>query len=394
MIEYRLPVRQLLILLLLASPAAARKTSITPEMDKLLREGIDAIYMMKFDAADAATAKAIALDPTYPHAYLGRAATDLIRFAYGTEQADPSLIKTFQKKTDEAIKVAEAYLKIHPKDADALFVLGSAHGISGRLAIVQREWLHAFGHGRKSMKYIRQAVKIEPELYDAQLGLGMFDYYVATIPKFAGWLAKIVLGGDRARGIKEITIAAEKGDYAKTSAQLILVEIYLEDDFGARNPAEGLRLTRLIHARYPDSPMLDSAFIVGLYEDRKYAEAVKEAEEFQKRVKSGRYPAMNLAKSHALLGTILWGAGDKSKALAEFQAGAVSVAGDLRTRWRVWNRVREGQLLDALGRRAEALAAYKVAFAEGDDWGYREIIKPCLKTPCVGDKYPGHFSPY
>ncbi|UPT75112.1 MAG: hypothetical protein M0D55_05205 [Elusimicrobiota bacterium] len=386
--------RQLLILVLLAAPAAARKTSITPEMDRLLREGVDAIYRMDFPAAEAATAKAIALDPEYPYAYLGRAATDLIRFAYGTEHGDPSLLAAFQVKIAETIKIAEAYLKKHPKDPDVLFVLGSAHGISGRLCIVQRKWLKAFGHGRASMKSIRLAAKLDPELYDAQLGLGMFDYYVATIPKFAGWLAKVFLGGDRQRGIAGIKIAAEKGQYTKTAAQLILVEIYLEDDFGARNTAEGLKLARQIHAQYPTSPMLDACLIVGLYEDGRHEEAVKEARLFQEKVKTGKYPALNLAKSHALLGTLLWGAGDKDKALAEFQAGSDARGGGVRTRWMVWSRVRAGQLLDALGRRAEAISAYKAAYDEKDDWGYREIIKPCLKAPCVGAKYPGHFSPH
>ncbi len=393
MIEYRLPVRQLLILLFLAAPAAARKTSVTPEMDKLLREGIDAIYNMDFAGADAAMDKAIALDPAYPHAYLGRAATDLIRFAYGTEEDDPALIKTFEVKTAVATKVAETYLKTHPKDPDVLFVLGSAHGISGRLAIVQHQWLKAFGHGRTSMKTIRLAAKLDPELYDAQLGLGMFDYYVATIPKFAGWLAKIMLGGDRTRGIREIKIAAEKGDYAKTSAQLILVEIFIEDPFDARNPPEALKLMRQVHARYPDSQMLDAAYVVALYEDKKLDEAVKAAREYQARVKSGRYPARNLAKSHALLGTLLWGAGDRDQALGEFQAGAETTGPGLRTRWTVWSRVRAGQIFDARGRREEALAAYKAAYAEKDEWGLRALIKPCLKAPCVGDKYPGHFSP-
>lgn len=391
MIEYRRPVRQLFLIIALAAPVQARKTSITPEMDKLLHQAVDAIYRMDFDAADAITAKAIALEPEYPHAYLGRAATDLIRFAYGTELADPSLLKSFEVKIAKTIEVAEAYLKKHPKDPDALFVLGSAHGVCGRLAIVQRRWLKGFGHGRASMKYVRLAAKLEPELYDAQLGLGMFDYYVATIPKFAGWLAKVFLGGDRERGIKEIRIAAEKGQYSKIAAQLILVEIYLEDDFGARNTAEGLRLTRAIHEKYPDSPMLNACLIVGLYEDGRFEEAIKEARAFQEKVKAGKYPALNLAKSHSLLGTLLWGAGDKEKALAEFQAGSAPVSP--LTRWTPWNRVRAGQLLDALGRRAEALAAYKSAYAEKDDWGFREIIKPCLKNPCVGAKYPGHFSP-
>lgn len=394
MIEYRLPVRQLLIMLLLAAPAAARKTSVTPDLDALLHEGIDAVYMMDFDAADAAMAKAVALDPAYPSAYLGRVAIDLVRFAYASDQSDPALIKDFEAKTVETITVAEAWLKTHPNDPDVVFLLGAAHGFSGRMAIVRRQWLQAFGHGRASMKSIRLAAKLDPELYDAQLGLGMFDYYVATIPKFAGWLAKIVLGGDRARGLREIRLAAEKGDYAKIAAQLILVEIFLEDDFGARNPAEGLELMRGVRAQYPGSPMLDSALIVALYEDRKFDEAVMEANEYQARTKAGRYPAMNLAMSHAMLGTLLWAAGDKPHALDEFNAGAEARGGGMRTRWMVWSRVRAGQLCDALGRRAEALAAYKAAYDEKDDWGYRALIEPCLKEPCVGEKYPGRFSPY
>lgn len=393
MIEYPPPVRQLLILLFLAVPAAARQTSVTPEMDKLLLEGIDAIYLMDFDGADAIMDKAVALDPEYPHAYLGRAAIDLIRFAYGTQQADPDLIKTFQAKTDAAIKVAEAYLKKHPKDPDVLFVLGSAHGVSGRLAIVQRQWLHAFGHGRTSMKTVRLAAKLDPELYDAQLGLGMFDYYVATIPKFAGWLAKIVLGGDRARGIRQIKVAAEKGHYAKTSAQFILVEIFLEDRFGARDPGEGLRYMREIHARYPNSPMVDTAFISALYQDKRYDEALKEAREYQARVASGRYPAAYRAQSHLYLGTVLWAAGDTPGALGEFNAGAATTGGGKLARYAACSRIRVGQLLDALGRRAEALAAYKAAYAEKDEWGLRALVKPCLKAPCVSEKFPSQFFP-
>ncbi len=395
MIGYRLPVRQLLILVALAAPAAARVSSVTPEMDKLLLKAVEDIYKMDFAAAEDACAKASALDPGYPHPYLGQAAIDLIRFSYGTEQSDPSLIASFEKKIAHTIVVAEKRLKEgNPKDPEVLFVLGSAHGISGRMAIVRREWLKAFSHGRASMKSVRLAAKLDPELYDAQLGLGMFDYYVATIPKFAGWLAKIVLGGDRARGLKEIQIAAEKGHYAQFAARLILVEIYLEDKFGAANPAEGLKIMRGIIAKYPDSPMLHSAFIVALHSDKKWEEGIAQAREFQARVKSGKYPPLNLAKSHALLGTVLWGSGDTAKALAEFQAGSEARGGGARTRWMVWSRVRAGQVLDALGRRADALAAYKAAYAEKDDWGYRALIKPCLKNPCVGANYPGHFSPY
>jgi hypothetical protein len=256
--------RQFLLLILLAAPAAARQSSVTPEMDRILIEGLDAIYRMDFDAADDAAKRGVALDPNYPYAYFGQAATDLIRYAYGSEQSDDALTGSFAAKVDHTIDIAERWLKTHPDDPDVLFLLGAGYGTSARLAMDRHQWLRGWRHGSRAMKYVRAAQKLDPELYDADLGLGMFDYYVDTIPRFMGWLAKIMLGGNRARGLQELTLAAEKGRYARTAAQLILVEIYTEDPFGARNPPEAVRLMAEIRAKYPDSPMLHSAGIVAL----------------------------------------------------------------------------------------------------------------------------------
>ncbi len=392
MIGYRPLVRQsfALVLLLLASGAAA--SSVTPEMDAIMLEGIDAVYRMDFDAAQRAADKGIALQPDYPYAYLGAAGTELVRFMYELEASDPSKAVIFEAKVEKAAAVAEAWLKKHPGDADALLVLGSAHGICSRLAMVRRDWLAAFTYGRKAMRSVRAAIKADPQLWDAYLGTGMFDYYVDTIPRFAGWLAKIMLGGDRTRGLEQVRLTAEKGRYAKTAAQLILVEVYAEDDFGGRNPPEAVRLMNGIRAKYPDSPMIHSAHIVALYEDARYPEAVKESEEFIRRVAAGKYPATNKPKGHALLGTVLWGAGEKEKALAEFVAGAEPLPGVLRTRWAVWSRVRAGQLQDVLGRRAEAVKSYQAVLAERKLWDFRAHVKRCLSKPCP-DLKPGHFSP-
>jgi len=391
MIGYPAPVRQLLLALLLASPAAARESTLTPEMDRLVMAGVDAIYRMDFDAADAAARQAMALNPAYPHAYLGAAATDFIRYIYGPAQKDDALVKSFEKKTEVAISVAEAWLKTHPDDPEALLVLGSGYGIRARLALERHQYLKGWTNGSRSMKYIRASIKSDPKAYDSYLGLGMFDYYVDTIPRFAGWLAKIMLGGNRARGMKELAVTSENGHFARVAAQLILVEIFTQDEFGARNTAEAVRLMRGIRAKYPDSSMLHSAEIVALYENKDTEEALREAREYLKRVKTGRYPAANNGMARALTGTTLWAKGDREAALAEFREGFVP-AGAV-SRWEVWNRVRAGQLLDALGRRDEALAAYKSAYAEADAWGFRAVIKPCLSKPCVGPRYPGLFSP-
>jgi tetratricopeptide (TPR) repeat protein len=345
---------------------------------------------MDFDAADAAAKQAMALDPAYPHAYLGAAATDFIRYIYGPAQTDDRLVKSFEKKTEVAIAVAQAWLKTHPNDPQALLVLGSGYGIRARLALERHQYLKGYTNGSSSMKYIRASIKADPETYDSYLGVGMFDYYVDTIPRFAGWLAKIMLGGNRERGLKELRLTAEKGHFARTAAQLILVEIETQDAFGARDPADAVRLMTGIHEKYPYSSMLHSAYVVALYEAGNYAAGLREADEYLARVRSGKYMASNMTMALSLRGANLWGLGRKEEALADFQAGS---AESPLSRWGVWNRARAGQILDLLGRRDEALAAYRSAYKEPDNWDLRSSIKPCLSKPCVGPAYPGRFSP-
>ena len=382
--------RQLLILLALAAPAAARQSSLTPEMDRIVMEGVDALFRMDFDAAEEAAKKAMALNPDYPHAYLGVALADFTRYGYGPAQSDEGLVKSFDKKVDAAIEVSERWLKTHPGDAAALLVLGCGYGISARLALERYEYLKGWRNGSRSMKYIRASLKADPEMYDSYMGLGMFDYYVDTIPRFAGWLAKIMLGGDRARGLRELRLAAEKGHFTRVAAQMILVEIDTQDEFGARDTRDAVRLMAGIREKYPDSPMIHSAQIVAFYENGDYAEGLREAKEYLARVRAGRYPASDMSMARTLNGTLMWRMGGKEEALAEFRAGSDAAP---ITRWSVWNRVRAGQLLDLLGRRDEALAAYRSAYAEPDRWAFKAIIKPCLSKPCVGPAYPGLFSP-
>ena len=354
-------------------------------------DGEDALFRMDFVAADADVKKAMALNPDYPHAYLGAALGDFIRYGYGPEQSDEGLVKSFDREVDASIEAAERWLKTHPDDAEALLVLGCGYGISARLALERHEYLKGWRNGSRSMKSIRAALKADPEMYDAYLGLGMFDYYVDTIPRFAGWLAKIMLGGSRARGLRELRLAAERGHFTRIAAQMILVEIDTQDEFGARDTRDAVRLMAGIRAKYPDSPMLHSAQIVALYENGDYAAGLREAKEYATRVRSGRYPAADMPMANALVGTLTWAmGGDKEKALDEFAAGAAAVPAN---RWSVWDRVRAGQLLDLLGRRDEALAAYRSAYAEPDRWAFREVVKPCLSKPCVGPAYPGLFSP-
>ena len=63
-----------------------------------------------------------------------------------------------------------------------------------------------------------KALEINPRLVDANMGKGIFDYYVATLPSIVRVLAFIGMGGDKNVGLQELTIAATEGTYSRTAS--------------------------------------------------------------------------------------------------------------------------------------------------------------------------------
>ncbi|MBI3287951.1 MAG: hypothetical protein HYZ74_00350, partial [Elusimicrobia bacterium] len=47
--------------------------------------------------------------------------------------------------------------------------------------MLERSWISAARLGLKGYRYLQRAVEAEPELYDAYLGLGIYEYYADTM---------------------------------------------------------------------------------------------------------------------------------------------------------------------------------------------------------------------
>jgi tetratricopeptide (TPR) repeat protein len=376
---------------LLLLPAGAR--AIPPEMDRRLHNALDLLYTMKFGEADATLREVIALEPEHPYGYFGLAAVSMIQYIYGTEQSDPAVLAAFARRTDDVIAKGSAWVKKHPTDAEGFMALGAAYGVSARLMVVRRQWVMACWHGRNALFYIQKAALLDPAMGDPWLGLGMYDYYSDAYPRFIRALAKHFLHGDRARGIAELRRSAQRGAFSQVVSRMILAEIYLEDQWGLRDPAEAMKLSAELRRRYPDSPMVQDIDIVAKYEAGRYGEVLADEDTFLEKARRGDYDAIQQAKGLVIQGTALWAMGRRDEGLASLQAAvAVRIQGKI-PRWGVWARIRAGNLLDAMGRRQEALALYRAAAAEPDLWSLRQFAKAGLRAPWKAG-YPGHISPF
>ncbi|MBI3296526.1 MAG: hypothetical protein HYZ75_00060 [Elusimicrobia bacterium] len=362
----------------LGVPARALTSHVTPEMDRLVRSGVDSIYRMEFDSATAHFERMRDLLPGHPFAEFGLTASAWARYVYGSELGDEDQFKAFEAQSRRAVELANAWIAKHPDDAEAYMALGASLGIQARLQATHRQFVRAYMSARSSMKAVRMALQLDPQLYDAWIGPGMYDYYTDVYPRLIRALAKIVLRGDRERGIRELKLTVEKGRWMTVTAKMLLVEIYLHDPFGARDPAAAMRLMDEVRARYPKSAMLHSAQLIGLYQLGRLEDFHKGSLEFVRMAANGEYRRFDLAKGYVLLGTSFWAMKKPEEALAAFKRGADEKP---VSRWAVWSLVRAGNILDLMGRRAEALAVYKEAAALPDRWRFKEFLEQYLEKP-------------
>ncbi|MFA6317691.1 MAG: hypothetical protein WC943_09765 [Elusimicrobiota bacterium] len=369
-----------------------KSAGISAEMEATLLRSLDDIFRMDFDAADRDTKKVVELNPEHPHGYLAVSVVTLMRFLYDTEQTDQELIKPFTEQVKTTVAVAKKWLDKNPRDPEALMAMGAAYGVLSRLECTRKEWLDAYFHGRDAIKFVRKAAKADPELYDAHLGIGMYDYYTDVYSHVVKILTKFLFGGNRLRGIEHLKLAAEKGRYSRLAAKLILVEIYTEDKFGSRDTAEAVRIMADLRKTYPDSPMLHSACIISLYEHGDYKKVVSESRAYLERVAAGRYRGLDKAKGHVMLATGLWALGEKSQALEHFKEASLVQFNDRLSRWAVWGLIRSGQLMDELGMRKEALTSYSRASHEPDHWKLKSIAQAGSRRPYARGE-PGPIPP-
>lgn len=381
-----------MLALLLVANLASSSPALTPELDKPLITGIDDIYRMRFDDAEQEAQRAIAIEPGDPHAYLGLAGVAWTRYVYETDQGDDHWIDEYEKRTAKAVLVGTKWLKLHPDDAQAMMTLGAAYGLSSRLQIIRHHWLTGYWQGRQALSLTKQAVQKDPQLWDAYLGLGMYDYYSDLYPRFIGVLAKIVLRGNRQRGIDYLKMVAEKGHYSQSNAKILLVEIYTEDPYGAKDPAKAVEIMQDLRRKYPDSAMMHSAQLVALYSDHRFEDVVKGAREYVKLSKEGRYNAIEQGKGNVILGCGLWAQKRHDEALEAFRAAQQVQFNGKMSRWAVWASIKAGNLEDSLGRRSDALKDYQLALSQPDRWGFYAPAKPFLGKP-YAQSYPDDIPP-
>jgi tetratricopeptide (TPR) repeat protein len=274
--------------ILTVSPAAAADNpfKVSPELDKALSDGLHELYNLNFDKALAIFETVKDQAEEHPMVAFGIASVHWWRISVYVLEYDPKEAEEFRVAVEECFRVSKKKIAEGDETGKAYLTLGGAEGLTGRLDAANREWMKAYFGGKSAIRNLRRALKTNPKMVDAYMGLGIFDYYVAALPAFVRVLAFLGTGGDKQKGLDELAQAGNEGTYARTPSQLFLVNIYsnLED-----RPIEALETLKKLRAEFPVSPFIHMLQVIARYNHGTDEELALEAHDFMARVNDKTY---------------------------------------------------------------------------------------------------------
>ncbi|MCO6472736.1 MAG: hypothetical protein J5I57_03315 [Melioribacteraceae bacterium] len=184
------------------------------------------IYEFKFDEAEKLLFDLIEDDPKQAEPYQLLSQIHLW-FYLGCK--DEGEIKIYEEYADSALTKAEIQLNDNPDNPKNHLLLGNIKMLEALAATSRDEMLSAFWSSKSSMGYFKDALSIDPELYDAHLGIGLFNYALSFIPGMFKWAASLTgLTADKRLGFENIRIAYKFGKNSRYEAGFHLAKLYSE----------------------------------------------------------------------------------------------------------------------------------------------------------------------
>ena len=375
MINRALIILLLLVLLLAPCFGGTPPPETQGRAHTLTLSGLEDAYNFDFGNAVNKFDEAISLDPSFPRPYLSKASLSFWQFVLSKSDSD---YNSFLPLIDDAIRVGEKYLDEHGDDAEVLACLGTSYGYRSFAHARIKSYLKSAWDGKKSYDYLYDAVRRDPKLYDAYLGLGLYHYYLTFVPKPLQWIISVLgISGDSELGIKELRAAAENGTYTKTEAKYYLATIlpWHSGDFDASE-----KILADLSTRYPQNTVF--TFSRAVWELRRNDVCTAKSRlSGILRTDNNSLPALKtfarykLAECHFRLD-------DYAQALAEYDAFQKENHDET---YKATSNYRVGICCELLGKRASAMPYYgRAAKADptfGDDAYSARRAGKRLKTP-------------
>lgn len=375
--------------------------------DPLVEKGFEHFYNLEYDEAIVVFRQYIARRPQEPRGYNHLAQSILYREMLRTGALETELVsgnnpflrrpkmnptpedqKEFEDAIQRAMELSQARLKENPRDTQALYTLGVAHGLRANYNfLVRKAWMDALRDATQARKLHNRVTELDPSFVDARLVQGVHEYVVGSLPWHWRTLGFLVgFRGNKQTGIRILQEVAEKGDVNRLDAKVLLCAIYRRE----RKPELAVPLIRELIAAFPRNYLLyfELAQMYSDLGDKQQAlEALARLEELRKSGAPG-FARVPIEKIYFARGNIQFWYRDLDDALENIRKAAAHADQlDLNTGVLAWMRL--GQIYDLKGRRQEAIEAYRQAIAYAPESDAAKESRRYLSRPYRRPDVPG-----
>jgi len=212
-------------------------------------EGVRAFYNYEFEQSINTLNRARSQYPDHPGVHFIWSSAKY----YVSQGIDP-IHATYDTLDNSLAKIEPVYnrfVKEHPENYQYRLYLGSTRGLRARSSLGNKDWLSVLIEAYKGFSIIEEVAQENPDLIDAQLPIGIVEYYASVSNIFIRWAVNLYgLETSKDLALQKITNAALNSNWAWIEASGILSFIYLwlED-----TPYEAVPFTRRLSKEFPNN---------------------------------------------------------------------------------------------------------------------------------------------
>ncbi|MDX6531505.1 MAG: hypothetical protein QOH41_3795 [Blastocatellia bacterium] len=170
-------------------------------------------------------------------------------YSTSDDKVDPAIIEQFRNLTRQARQLAEARVKVYPRDVEALYFLGAIEGLKASFEeAVERRHFAALKDGSDAVDRHREVIKLDPTYHDAEITIGLYDFTVGSLPLPVKLIAGVAgFRGSKKRGLATLERVSREGRWIRDEARTLLIVLYTRE----KRFAEAAAIAKELAAKYP-----------------------------------------------------------------------------------------------------------------------------------------------
>ena len=237
--------------------------------DSLVMEGVKSFYNYEFDRSIDILDKARLQYPKHPGVHFIWSSSKY----YISQGVDPvhATYDTLDNVLDQIEPIYKRFVEEQPNNNEYKLYLGSTRGLKARSSLGKKDWISVLVQAYKGFSIIEKVVEEDPRLIDAQLPIGIVEYYASVSNIFIRWAVNLYgLESSKELALEKIANAANNSKWAWIEASGIISFIYL---WLEEMPYDAIPYTSRLSKEFPNNFYFNILYLESLIKTNMFNDA-------------------------------------------------------------------------------------------------------------------------